>query len=281
MTADWAAVRRRLAVRRTAHRPPWRGRQVGHGSIVAPLAATLAASVAVGIGVALAQAERARRSTKAKRARERRFAQLPGEPLGEGLQRMTLGQLDLAIELLTGERQDERHSHGHGNAPEERAIHDTRKALKRLRALLRLLREELGERRFACEYELLRDAAQRLAGARDAEVMVDTFDALLERQPGKLARRRAMVELRKLLVAEREAAARRTFGDGAARAEVSRELMGLRERAQRWSLHERPGIAVVESDLQRVYRAGRRHHRRAGQSMIGDRGKRGARVLHE
>jgi CHAD domain-containing protein len=239
--------------------------------------------VAVGIGVALAQAERARRSTKAKRARERRFAQLPGEPLGEGLQRMALGQLDLAIELLTGERQGERHGHGHGhgNAPEERAIHETRKALKRLRALLRLLREQLGERRFACEYELLRDAAQRLAGARDAEVMVDTLDALLERQPGKPAHRRAMVELRKLLVAEREAAARRTLGDGAARAEVSRELMGLRERAQRWSLPERPGIAVVESDLQRVYRAGRRHHRRAGRSMIGDRGKSGARALHE
>jgi CHAD domain-containing protein len=237
--------------------------------------------VAVGIGVALAQAERARRSTKAKRARERRFAQLPGEQLGEGLQRMALGQLDLAIELLTDERQGERHRHGHRNTPDERAIHETRKALKRLRALLRLLREELGERRFAREDALLRDAGRSLAGARDAEVVVNTLDALLDRSPAKLASRRAVTELRKLLVAEREAAARRTLGDGAARAEVRRELIGLRERAQRWSLPERPGIAVVESDLQRVYREGRRRHRRAGRSVIGDRGKGGARALHE
>src|ERR1039458_9560642 len=41
MAANWTAVRRRLAVRRAAHRPPWSGRRVGHGSIVAPLGATL------------------------------------------------------------------------------------------------------------------------------------------------------------------------------------------------------------------------------------------------
>ena len=106
MAADWTAVRRRLAVRRAAHRPPRGRRQGGHGSIVAPLAATIAASVAVAVGVALAQAERARRAAKAERKRERRFAQLPGEPLPEALRRMALGQLDLAIELLGGEAAD-------------------------------------------------------------------------------------------------------------------------------------------------------------------------------
>jgi len=46
-TADWTAVGRRLAVRRAAHRPPWRGRKAGHGSILAPLAATVAVAVEV------------------------------------------------------------------------------------------------------------------------------------------------------------------------------------------------------------------------------------------
>jgi CHAD domain-containing protein len=241
---------------------------------VPPLAATIAASVAVGVGLALAQAERARRSAKAQRARERRFASLPGEPLSEGLRRIALGQLDLAIELLAGEGRSD------GRAPDERAIHETRKALKRLRALLRLLRHELGEWRFAREYEILRDAARRLASARDAEVMVDTLDALLQRSPAKLARHHAMIELRELLVAERAVATRRTLGDRATRAEVLSELAGLRERVKLWSLHERPAIAGVETDLRRIYRQGRRRHRRAGRASSG-RGAGGTQALHQ
>jgi len=219
------------------------------------------------VGVALAQAERTRRAAKAERARERRFASLPGESLSEGLRRMALGQLDLAIELLGGEGTG-------GWAPNKEAIHETRKALKRLRALVRLLREELGERQFRREHAILRDAARRLAGARDAEVMVGTLDALLRRHPRKLGRRRPLIELRKLLVAERAAAARQTLGDQATRGEVLRELSGLRERAQRWELPERPGIALVELDLRRIYRDGRKRKRRVA------RGRGGARAAH-
>jgi CHAD domain-containing protein len=165
---------------------------------------------------------------------------------------MALGQLDRAIELLSDD----------AITPEERAIHDTRKALKRLRALLRLLRNALGEQQFAQEYGILRDAARRLAGARDAQVMLSTLDALLQRHPRKLARRTAMIELRKLLDVERAAATQRALGDGLTRAEVLDELRGLRERVKHWDLPERPSIAVVESDLRRLYRQGRRRHRR-------------------
>jgi CHAD domain-containing protein len=268
MAANWTAVRRRLAIRRTAHRPPRGGRQAGHSSIVAPLAATLAASVAVGIGVALAQAERTRRSAKRLRKRERRFTKLPNEPLSQALQRMALGQLDLAIELLAD------------GAPDERAIHETRKALKRLRALMRLLRHELGESRFRREHGILRDAARRLAGARDAEVMVDTLDALLTRHPRKLGQRRPLTQMRKRLVAERSAAARRTLGDEATRAEVLSELRGLRTRAQWWNLSEQPDLAIVERDLRRIYGQGRRRYRHVARGKR--RGKNhDTRALHE
>jgi CHAD domain-containing protein len=235
---------------------------------VAPLAATLVASVALGVGVALAQAERSRRSTKHRRKRERRFAQLPREPLPQTLRRITLGQLDLAIELLGGES-------GGGRALDRKTIHETRKALKRLRALVGLLREELGERQYKREHAILRDAARQLAGARDAEVMVDTLDALLERHPRELGRRRPLIELRRRLVAERAAAARRALDDRALRAQVLRDLSGLRERAQRWELPERPGLTIVERDLRRVYRQGRRRMRRV------ERGRGGARAAHE
>ncbi len=320
MAANWTSVRRRLAVRRAAHRPPLGGRQLGHSSIVAPLAATLVATVAVGIGVAFAQAERTRRSAKrqAKQqlGRERRFTQLPGEALGEALRRMALGQLDLAIELLARDGDGLLARDGDGllardgdgllardgdgllardgdgllardgdldgdldgralDVLDARAIHETRKALKRLRALVGLLREDLGEPRFKREHAILRDAAGRLASARDAEVMVETLDALLQRHPRKLARQRSLIELRKLLVAERAAAAQRTLDDQATRAEVLRELRDLRERARCWVLPDRSGISMVEHDLRRVYRQGRERKRLLA------RGKGGARELHE
>src|SRR5450759_2199453 len=156
MTTYRTAIRRRLAVRRAADRPPASGRKTGHGSIVAPLtatiAATLAASVVVGVKAALAKAERERR--RAQRARERQFALLPEERPAEGLRRIAVGQLDLALELLEGDGE---------MCPGQRA-------------LLRLLEDVIGERAYARESAAVRDAGRRLAGARDSEVIVSTLE---------------------------------------------------------------------------------------------------------
>ncbi len=256
-----------------------------HGSIVAPLAATIAASVAVAVGVALAQSERSRRAAKAERKRARRFTLLPGEPLAEGLRRIALGQLDLAIELLGGDATgsggvggESGGERGDGRrALDKEAVHDIRKALKRLRALVRLLRAELGEQRYQREHAILRDAARRLAGARDAEVMVGTLDGLLQRHPRKLRRRRQLIELRRQLDAARDAAERETLGDRAMRGELLCELSGLRERARQWDLPERPDIALVERDLRRIYRDGRQRRQRVARGR-GDQGS--ARAAH-
>ena len=62
MSAEWTPIRRRLAIGRIAHRPPRGGRKAGHRSIVPPLAATLAATLAMRAGVALARAARERRA---------------------------------------------------------------------------------------------------------------------------------------------------------------------------------------------------------------------------
>jgi hypothetical protein len=234
---------------------------------VAPFAASFAATVAVGVGVALARAERERRSGRRRQAAERQFALLPGEPPVHGLRRMALGQLDLAIELLSGSQ--------HG-APDEKAVHETRKALKRLRALVRMLREELGEEAFARENAALRDAGRRLAGARDAEVILSTLDGLLERRRRRLGRRRGIARLRRTLLAERDAAEARTLGDATMRAEVLQELGAIRHRVADWRLSGPAGIEALEPGIERIYLQGRRRYRRAA----GGKGDRG-RAMHE
>jgi CHAD domain-containing protein len=261
LTTKRTAIRRRLAVRRATHGPPWSGWKAGHRTIVAPLAttvaATLAASLAIGVGVALARAERDRRWVRAAGGSNGRAELFPAETLADELRHTALGQLDHAIRLLGAED---------GTAPAGNAVHETRKAIKRLRALMRLLREQLGEKGFARENSLLRDAGLRLAGARDAQVRVITLDALIERHPKKLARRRGVSRLRSQLVLEREQAMREAYEDDLARAEVLDELRALRERVEEWGFPRQEGIAIVAPGLRSIYRQGDSRRRRAARS---------------
>jgi hypothetical protein len=199
-------------------------------------------------------------------AKARRFGLMSGETAASGYRRIALAQLDLAIEHLRGES---------SVAPEE-AVHETRKALKRARALMRLLEGELGTKRADRERAVLRDAAARLAGARDAEVMVSTLDALVERHPRKLGRRhRGVMELRADLERERMRASARTLGDALTRERVAQELADVRARVARWKLpKKRSAGELTGPGLEHIYRAGRTGRRRAG------RGRAGPRALH-
>ena len=252
MTTDRTAIRRRLAVRSRAHRPPWGGRKsAGHRSILAPIAATLAASVAVGAGVALAKAGRERRTARQRR-RDRRLGLIPEERLADALPRMALGQVDLMLELLA--REDP--------ASIAYTVHETRKALKRLRALLRLLEHQLGSDEYARDSDALRNIAQRLSSARDADVMLATLDGLIARHPRKLRRRPGVRQLRKRLLAEQKRVERATLGDPATRTAVLAELHCVRARVAAWQLADRPGLALVHRDLTSLYKQGQQRHLR-------------------
>jgi CHAD domain-containing protein len=278
--AERAAVRCGLAIRRVAHRPPGGGRKSrGHRPILAPAApgartASLAKSLAaigvgLGVGLALARVERERRIAATRRGRRERPSLRPGEPPAEGLRRVIVEQLDLAIELLASDA---------GEADlDQRAVHELRKTLKRLRALMRLLRGELGPERFARENKALRDCGRRLAGARDAEVMLATLDGLVRRHPDELARSRGVQRLRAELLAKRaRAAAEMARPPGRPKTDrrhaTADELRAIRARVAGWELRERSAPRLLGAGLERIYRQGRRELRRARRSSIDERG---------
>lgn len=261
MTTDRTTIRRRLAVGRSAYGPPWSIGKARHRFIVAPLIAGVAASLAVGAGASIAKLARERRTK-----RDRRLGMRPGELWGEELQRMALWQLDLALEGL-----------GRGDEiPDERAVHEIRKALKRLRALLRLLESQLGAGAYARESEALRDAGRALSGARDAEVMLATLDTLVERNRDRLAGRRGVIGLRAALLAERSRAREGALGDPRVRTQVLAELHACRVRVAMWQLPEDAGPELVEAGLLHLYRQGHKRRRRA-RSGNGDR----TRLMHQ
>jgi CHAD domain-containing protein len=161
-----------------------------------------------------------------------------GEPLPEAVGRVARGRIDHAIDELRGKTD---------STPED-AVHGARKDMKKLRAVLRLARGELGKDTFARENTCFRDAARELAGARDSDVMLETLGAL--ELPAGLGR-----ELRKVIQAER---ARDGAGDreAGARAAVA-ILKEARKRVDDWPL-DRDSFGAVADGLERTYRRGRR-----------------------
>jgi CHAD domain-containing protein len=63
------------------------------------------------------------------------------------------------------------------------AIHESRRTLKRIRAVLRLVRDEIGYSNYYRENILMRDLGRRLSGARDHQVLLRTFSSLEEVYP--------------------------------------------------------------------------------------------------
>jgi len=71
---------------------------------------------------------------------------------------------------------------GQEGSPDLR-VHAARKSIKRVRALLRLLRSSMRGARYKADNLALRDAARGLSAARDAAVAIATFDHLIP-EPG-------------------------------------------------------------------------------------------------
>ena len=137
---------------------------------------------------------------------------------------------------------------------DDEAIHDARKAIKRARATLRLVRGVISKREYRRGNRLLRDAAQPLSAARDAKILVEACDGLLHRAP----RARAIAGTRRLRETLRRArsATRRALLRTGQLERSCRLLSQARRAAARWSL-PRDTFATLAAGAQRVYAQGR------------------------
>lgn len=165
------------------------------------------------------------------------------EAMAAGIPRVLADRLDAAIAHLTAPNDADR-------------THEARKRLKETRAVLRLVREEVGEDAFAIENAAVRDAGRHLSDARDAEALLEAFAKLDLGELGALAQRRVRRELtrRRKRLAAATAEERLAAVVGALRAS--------RDRVSGWTFADR-GFAIVESGLTTTYARGRRLFRRA------------------
>jgi len=165
-----------------------------------------------------------------------------GESVPEGVRRIAAEQLEGAIqELTSGKQRDE-------------AIHEARKSVKKTRALLRLVRYELGEV-FAGENVRLRDAGHALSEFRDAAAAIETFDQLREKFRGEFGAS-PLAGVRRGLLLEKKRAERAGNVKQAA-AKISARLSGIARRVNRWPL-DRHGFEAIAPGLERTFRDGRK-----------------------
>jgi len=171
----------------------------------------------------------------------------PEEDAAAGLRRIASGRAEEAIERLAA-------ADGESLAT---AIHGARKDLKKLRALLRLLRRELGRDTFRAENRVYREAGRLLSRSRDAEVKLATLRTLRDRAGDELPTA-TMLLWERVLEREREEIA----GGGTKLDEATRLIGQGRDRIAGWELRV-DGWKLLQPGLTETYREGRRAMRRA------------------
>jgi CHAD domain-containing protein len=173
-----------------------------------------------------------------------------GESVGAGTRRIAAGRAEKAVERLRAIES--------GELEAGEAIHGARKDLKKLRTLLRLLRDELPKEVYREESRRHREAGRLLSPLRDAKVKLGTLEALAECEPGLPAA--AAESWRRILERDREAA-----GDSAPDRAVEAEAIALIEAGRTgidaWAV--RDSWKAIGPGLDRSYRRGRRRMRKA------------------
>jgi CHAD domain-containing protein len=165
-----------------------------------------------------------------------------GEPAMHGARRVLFDHIDRAIRTL------QRHSLA------DEAVHEARKEMKRTRAGLRLLREALGETTYRRLNRSVRDAARPLTPIRDAKVLHDALENVLQ-QGGRSSQERPP-EVRQVLQQERRLT-REKISDKDLKA-IATRLREVKRHLQRLPasrLHHAHTDAALERAYRKAYKA--------------------------
>jgi CHAD domain-containing protein len=174
---------------------------------------------------------------------------LHDERLGHGVHRILDEQIDQAVAELRGQTAQSR----------DDEVHEARKRCKRLRALLRLVRDHLGTEVYRYENVAIRDASRLVAPVRDAQVLVTTLDdtvsGTVSGASGQLDVR-AVAETRRALKAAHSRLRQQTLYRGTASEQAAVALLAVQRRSHDWPLSDLQ-FDDLQLGLARVYRRGR------------------------
>lgn len=178
------------------------------------------------------------------------------EPLPVGLKRLTLNELESATSRFYD-----------GEEAFSEAVHESRKSTKRVRAVLRLVRDEVGDKIYEFEDTWMRDTGRMIAPVRDSFAIVDSFD-VLHRIYGHLLVDGALEEVRDHLVSRRDRLENRVMEDPHLVSGVVERLEKAHGRYSNWATEAsgrtvyaggiRDEFSAIRPGFKRTYERGRK-----------------------
>jgi hypothetical protein len=157
------------------------------------------------------------------------------ESVREGVKRIALEELSDAIRRL--------HSGARNGV-----IHEVRKHLKKVRAILRLTKRSMG-RMYRAENARLREIGRKLSPVRDAEALIQTVDRVKERRPALSPLRSGLVRHKRSI----EKSARM----GEQTPKLVAELLAASREVRAWAA-DGHGLDALEPGLKRAFRKGKK-----------------------
>jgi CHAD domain-containing protein len=146
------------------------------------------------------------------------------EPLRKSLRRIVRKQMDAVVEELTAAPKGTR----------DEVVHEVRKSLKKIRAVLRLVRPVMGEKYYRRENACFRDAARPLTEVRDARILIETLDKLVEHFQEHIAGR-SFADVRKALQDNLRAVRKRVLDEHDTFVVVAETVSQAQERVKGWT----------------------------------------------
>jgi CHAD domain-containing protein len=132
-------------------------------------------------------------------------------------------------------------------------VHATRKACKKLRGLIRLVRPVFND--YRAENATFRDAGRKFSSLRDAGVLIETYDSLLECYKDELDRPKLAPIRRHMTLLQKQQAGRDDIPDMLK--EFRAQMMEARKRASRWRIAG-DDFKSLEGGLSKTYKGARR-----------------------
>ena len=171
-------------------------------------------------------------------------------PLAPGIRRIAREQLQGALGEIKGLI----------HLDEGAAVHATRKHIKKIRALLRLIRREIGPEIYKGESQRLRNVGRSFAGSRDARVQLQVLEQLTQQEKDAFPKTAAALKAEIADLAE---------NFGAQRRQAAPILQQISDRLEGWPLED-IGSSDLCRALQRSYRRGRKWFRCAGADPVAE-----------
>lgn len=136
-----------------------------------------------------------------------------------------------------------------------KGVHEARKGFKQVRGVIRLIRYQLGDKLYRNENKVFRDAGRPLSTVRDADVLIETLNGLIDHFKDQVSEE-SFQKLRRELVSRRKEIRKRILVRDRVMPKVANSAREAKKRIKRWRKFDE-NWKVLGKGIRQVYERGK------------------------